>query len=112
MPPALASVGIAVDIIAVLALIYIVFVLSRTKKYDKKKTSLTLNFERTKREDIFKKSLAILALSLIFSFTAAYAAAFGIVEDNAIELIDLLSKVFLFIFVLIIIQITKYGQKV
>jgi|SRR3989338_6861798 len=110
-------ISIVVDILAIIGILYVVLTLRKSEK-KVKKSPLTLKFERTNRERIFRNSLWILAFSFLFSFGAFFLSVFHQESDflfphetgeKVIEGLHVVSKVLLFIFIVYIIQSTAYA---
>ncbi|HLC60186.1 MAG TPA: hypothetical protein VJJ52_02045 [Candidatus Nanoarchaeia archaeon] len=100
--------SLVVDILSILALSYVIVILGfAEKKSDVSK--LTVKFERLKREKILRNSLMLLALSFVFSSFAFYGALFNACSDKTAEVSRLISKLFLFVFILFTIHTLKYA---
>jgi len=100
--------SIAIDILSIIALFYIIIILGIAERKSKA-SRLTIKFERLKREKIFRNSLVLLALSFVFSFMAVYGALFGACNDSTAEILRLISKTFLFVFIVYLIRTLKYA---
>jgi len=104
-------ISLIVDIFAVFGLLYMVLVL-KVKDKDIEKSKLTLNFERYKRVKIIRNSFIILLISFILSFVALYGTLFNLLSFEFSTFTQLLSKIYLVIFIFYIIKMIKYTARI
>ncbi|MFC1753034.1 hypothetical protein ACFL96_06525 [Thermoproteota archaeon] len=98
--------GIVADILVVSAIIYVVIVLKLLQRKFSK-SEVLLQFERKKRDDIFQQSLFILAIAILFRFLMENGDAFLLFGDNVMTALYIASKIFLVLFVIMIMRTTS-----
>jgi len=104
-------ISLIVDIFVVFGLLYMAVAL-KVKDESIKKSKLTLSFERYKRVKIIRNSLIILLISFILSFVALYGTLFNLLSFKLSTFIQLLSKIYLIIFIFYIIKMIKYTTRI
>ena len=104
-------ISLMVDLFAVFGLLYMV-VAVRVKNEGIEKSKLTLNFERFKRIKILRNSFIILLISFILSFVALYGVLFNLLSFKISTFVQLLSKIYLIIFIFYIIKMIKYTTRI
>ena len=96
---------IVVHILTILALIYVFIILTRAARMQK--SELTARFEYWRREKIFRNYLLMLAIAFVFDAVSIYGAIFRACGDTTVEVTQVISRVFIFIFIVYLIQATK-----
>src|SRR3989344_86930 len=96
-----------VRIFTVLALLY-VFIYFLRDSGVKGKSDIAIKFEYFKRSNIFRNSLLILVISLIFDAVTMFGSVFHTFSDYWIEVTEVISHLFIFFFVVYLIRVTKY----
>jgi len=104
-------ISLILDIFALFGLLYMIIAL-KIKNVDMKKSKLTLTFESYKRIKIIRNSFIILLLSFILSFVALYGTLFNLLSFDFLTFTQLISKIYLLIFIFYIIKMIKYTTKV
>lgn len=97
-----------VHIFTVLALLYIFVYLLRDSGV-KGKSDIAVRFEYFKKSRVFANSLLILVISLIFDAVATFGSVFHAFGDYWVEIAEVVSYLFIFFFVVYLIQSTKYA---
>jgi len=104
-------ISLIVDIFTVFGLMYMVIVL-KVKDQGIKKSKLTLNFERYKRVKIIRNSLIILLISFALSFVVLFGTLFNLLSFKFSTFVQLLSKIYLIIFIFYVIKMIKYTTRI
>lgn len=99
--------SLVVEFITIIVFIYFV---DRLKKADhkSKKSSLTIGFEHFKRKKVLSNSLIIIWIAFVAFLLVIYGTLFNAFKENSINLFYLISKIIFLIFVIYLIQVTRY----
>jgi len=98
--------GIVADILAVAALMYVVIVIKLAEaKFQK--ADVLLQFERKRRDEIFRQAMLILAISILFRFLMENGEAFALFSVTVTTVLYLLHKIMLVLFVFMIMRTTR-----
>ena len=97
-------------VIEFVTIIVFIYFIDRLKKADhkSKKSSLTIGFEHFKRKKVLSNSLIIIWIAFVAFFLVIYGTLFNAFKENYIDIFYLISKLVLLIFIVYLIQITKY----
>jgi len=104
-------ISLILDIFAVFGMLYM-FIVLKIKDESLKKSKLTLSFERYKRVKIIRNSIFILLISFILSFIALYGTLFNFLSFKFSTFVQLLSKIYLIIFIFYIIKMIRYTTRI
>ena len=102
--------NIAANIIALLILVYIIFALATAdRKYVK--ANLLLQYEAMRRDKVFRKSLGLLAISLLFTIAATILSIEETPDRQLINGAQFLSGVFRIAFFLYLLAAVKVTMR-
>lgn len=102
-------ISLIADLFLILAITFTLVMLKIEDKTTKESKKI-IWFERFERERIFKNSLAILTLSVIFSSLSLYGGLAHTFGHYTVEWLHIAGKVFLILFVIYVLGVLKFTK--